>query len=401
VIRPSLKAEPLAVLAMTSVSAIGRGSTAALEALRARRSGLRRCDLPGVDVETWIGRVEGLEEAPISGDLAAYDCRNNRLAALGLAEPEFREPARAAARRFGPARIGVFVGTSTSGIEETERAYGRRDRTTDQLPATFNYRCTHNVFSSADFVRNALGLEGIAVAISTACSSSAKVFAAAARAIAAGWCDAAVVGGVDTLCLTTLYGFRSLELLAPEPCRPWDRDRRGLSLGEAAGFALIAPPTGDERVALLGYGETSDAYHMTSPRPDGRGAATAIAEALARAGLSADDVDYVNLHGTGTPANDLAEDIAVVQVLGQDVPCSSTKGWTGHTLGAAGITEAVFSCLAVEHDLMPGCLNTTDLDPQLRAGAILVNRTQPVNVVVSNSFGFGGTNCSLVFGRLQ
>jgi 3-oxoacyl-[acyl-carrier-protein] synthase-1 len=391
---------PVLIGACTLVSAIGRGTAAALAALRSGEGGLRPCDFADAELPTWIGRVAGLEDEPIDGDLAPFDCRNNRLAQAALDQPEFRAPVAEARRRFGAHRIGVFLGTSTSGIRQTEEAYARRDPATGRLPADFDYRCTHNIFSVTDFVRRRLGLSGPALTVSTACSSSAKVFATADRAMRADWCDAAVVGGVDSLCLTTLYGFRALELLAAEPCRPWDVDRTGLSLGEAAGLALLTrPEAGEDGIALLGYGETSDAYHMTAPHPEGLGAARAMQEALDRAGLAAADVDYVNLHGTGTPANDLAEDRAVVRVFGTRTPCSSTKGWTGHALGAAGITEAVFAWLCIAHGLLPGCLNTRRRDPGLAANVVLDSRDQPVSIVVSNSFGFGGTNCSLVLGR--
>ena len=394
---------PLAIRAFTTVNALGRGLDAALAALRSGRNGLRRCDFGDADIPTWIGRVDGIEDEPIRGDLAAFDCRNNRLARLGLIADGFDRAVADAVARHGAGRIGVFIGTSTSGIEATERAYRRLDPVSGRLPADFDYEHTHNVFSVAAFTRSWLGLSGPASAISTACSSSAKVFAAAYRHIRAGFCDAAVVGGCDSLCLTTLYGFRALELTSPDPCRPWDADRNGLSLGGAAGFALVEPARSEDAgaLALLGYGESSDAYHMTAAHPDGAGAALAMADALARAGLQPSEVDYVNLHGTATPSNDAAEDKAVVRIVGTETSCSSTKGWTGHTLGAAGITEAVFSLLALRHGLVPANLNTRRIDPALAARIALVTEDRPIERVVSNSFGFGGTNCSLVFGWLH
>jgi 3-oxoacyl-[acyl-carrier-protein] synthase-1 len=400
-------ATPLRVAAFTIVTALGRGVAPTLAGLRRGTSGLRPCDFRDADIATWIGRVDGVEDEPITGALAAFDCRNNRLTRLALLQDGFAERVAQARARYGAERIGLFLGTSTSGIEATEQAYQRRDPVSGALPASFNYRCTHNVFSAADFSRQFLGLEGPALAVSTACSSSAKVFATAARHLRAGTCDAAVVGGADSLCLTTLYGFRALELTSPSPCRPWDAERDGLSLGEAAGFALLEPldaaenGSGDgETLALLGYGESSDAYHMTAAHPEGDGAALAMRLALAQAGSAPANVDYINLHGTATPSNDAAEDKAVVRVFGRGVPCSSTKGWTGHTLGAAGITEAVISLLCLADDLLPGSLNTRRPDPALRANLILETQSQAVRRVMSNSFGFGGTNCSLLFGRL-
>jgi 3-oxoacyl-[acyl-carrier-protein] synthase-1 len=289
------------------------------------------------------------------------------------------------------------MGTSTAGIHHSELAYRGRDA--DALPDWFDYRHTQNLFSTADFVAQALQLSGHALSISTACSSSAKVFAAAYRAIRMGLCDAAVVGGVDSLCLTTLYGFNSLQLVAAEVCRPADSGRSGISIGEAAGFALVeSPDRASADFAVLGYGETSDAHHMSSPDPEGRGAAAAMRAALSRAGRQS--VDYINLHGTGTQANDAAEDQAVFDVFG-DAPCSSTKGWTGHTLGAAGIVEAVLSLQCMQQGLLPRSLQTRSKDPAFRSNVLLETCHATVNTVMSNSFGFGGSNCSLILGRAQ
>jgi 3-oxoacyl-[acyl-carrier-protein] synthase-1 len=387
------------VTAYTSTSALGEGLAAALAGLRSGRTGLRPCTMAGVSIPTWIGAVDGCETVRIDGALAPFDCRNNRLALLGLEQDGFAAAVARAVARHGAARVGVFMGTSTSGIRETELAYAARDPATDALPAGYDYRHTHNVFSVADFVRRRLGLRGPAHAISTACSSSAKVFAAAHRHMAAGLCDAVVVGGVDSLCLTTLYGFNSLQLVSAHPCRPWDARRDGINIGEAAGFALLERDTGGDHIALLGYGESSDAYHMSTPHPQGEGAALAMQRALARAGIEAGNVDYVNLHGTATPSNDRAEDAAMATVFSGRVPCSSTKGLTGHTLGAAGITEAVFACLAVEHGLLPGTVNCEQPDPALSANLLRETRTGAVRIAMTNSFGFGGSNCSLLFGR--
>ncbi len=392
--------QPLAITACTVTNALGRVLPASLAALRRGESGLRPCDFEDAALATWIGRVAGLEDEPLRDEFAAFDCRNNRLARLGLEQDGFAKAVKAARSRYGADRIGVFVGTSTSGIGATEQAYRRRDPSTGALPESFDYQHTHNVFSVADFTRRWLNLTGVALAISTACSSSAKAFASAWRQMKAGFCEAAVVGGVDSLCLTTLYGFNALGLASPQPCRPWDRERDGLSVGEAAGFALLewAEP-GDGRVRLLGYGESSDAYHMTAAHPEGAGAALAMQQALDRAEVPPEQVHYINLHGTATPLNDAAEDRAVLRIFGAATPCSSTKGWTGHTLGAAGITEAIFVALCLERGLIPGTLNTRQRDPELGAGVVLGNQERPLRLALSNSFGFGGTNCSLLFGR--
>ena len=387
--------------AIASSAGIGIDSTA--QALRDMRSGLAACAFETVTLDTFVGQIPDSRLVPVRADLADFDCRNNRLAQLCLQQDGFDQAVMAARDQYGPARIGVFIGTSTSGILETELAYRRRD-TAGALPADFRYATTHNTYSVAWFVQSYFGLTGPSMAISTACSSSAKAFGNAARMIAAGLCDAAVVGGVDSLCLTTLYGFGSLGLLSPVRCRPFDADRDGISIGEGAGMVLLEKTADGMRadpIALLGVGESSDAYHMSTPHPEGLGARMAMEQALTSAGLRPGAVDYINLHGTGTRANDATEDKAVCAVFGNDTPCSSTKGWTGHTLGACGAIDAVICALAIERGFMPGSVNTRAVDPALGLRYLLDNRRQPPGIAMSNAFGFGGTNCSLLLGRVQ
>ena len=393
--------QPLQISAFTLVSPLGTGTNATLDALRAGKYGLSHCHFLDVDLDTYIGRINGLEDRPVRSDLADYDCRNNRLAQLGLEQDNFTDAVESARGRYGRERIGLFLGTSTSGILETELAYRNRDPETGALPASFKYFGSHSCYSVADYAQHVLGLAGPSMVVSTACSSSAKVFGCASRMIQAGLCDAAIVGGVDSLCFTTLYGFNSLGLVSSRPCRPFDVERNGISIGEAAGFVLLekaAANASPDAVMLLGVGESSDAYHMSSPHPEGKGAQKAIQDALQAAGLTAGDIDYINLHGTGTKANDAAEDQAVFNVFG-NTPCSSTKGATGHMLGAAGVAEAIISVLCIQHGFMPGGLNTQTLDPALRSHYLLQNQQQSLNRVLSNSLGFGGSNCSLVLGR--
>jgi 3-oxoacyl-[acyl-carrier-protein] synthase-1 len=388
------------ITAMATANPLGRGLAATWEALRQDRHGLRPNDFEDAAVNTWIGRVEGLEEEPISGELADFDCRNNRLALTGLRQDGFEEAVAKARNHYGADRVGVLIGTTTSGILETELAYRRRSPSGALLPLNVRYRYTQNLFSVSEVVRRYLHLRGPIASISTACSSSAKVFASAARWMAAGLCDAVVVGGVDSLCFMTLYGFSALGLLSDSPCKPCDANRNGLSIGEAAGFMLMERyETRDGNLQLLGYGESSDAHHMSTPHPEGAGAALAMERALDRAAMKPIDIDYINLHGTGTPANDLAEDRAVRKTFGERTPCSSTKGRTGHTLGAAGITEAIIAALCLRHDFIPGTLHTDQLDPQLQSGVMLRSEFRPLCSVISNSFGFGGNNCSLIFGK--
>ena len=394
--------QALHLTAYTLTSALGAGIAPHLDALRSKRSGIVRKLWETLEQPMCIGEVAGVDDLPVRADLQRYDCRNNRLAQLGLEQDGFAEAARAAIARYGAERVGVFMGTSTSGILSSEVAYRHRDPATGKLPADHHYRETHNAYSVADFVRSYLHVEGPATVVSTACSSSAKVFATAQRLIQLGLIDAAVVGGVDSLCLTTLYGFSSLQLVSPNPCKPFDAQRDGISAGEGAAFALlerVAEPVAGA-ILLAGVGESSDAYHMSSPHPEGLGARNAMAAALASAGLQPQDIDYINLHGTATPSNDSAEDAAVSALFGSATPCSSTKGYTGHTLGAAGGIEAVICALALREGLVPGGVGTETLDPQLRCNYQFDTQRRPLLHVLSNSFGFGGSNCSLVFSRV-
>ena len=387
---------PLRISAYTLASAAGIGRAATVCGLRERRSGLRANDFGDPPLATWVGRVPGLEDRSLPPEFAAWESRNNRLAWLALSTDGFDASAAAARARFGPERVAVVLGTSTSSIGATEEAY-RRIGSDGQLPADLRRSVVHNPHSLGGFVQHALGLTGVAVTVATACSSSAKAFAQAERLLRLGLADAAVVGGVDTLCNSVLYGFNSLELVSPEPCRPFDVERRGISIGEAAGFALL------ERDAatgpwLLGYGESSDAHHMSTPHPEGAGAILAIRDALLRSGLAVSDVGYINLHGTASHKNDEVEAAVVATLFPPSVLASSTKGWTGHTLGAAGVTEAVVTLLALEHGFAPGTLNCRCVDstfgPQIR----LENVDSRLRYALSFSFGFGGSNCVLAFG---
>ncbi|WP_237247673.1 beta-ketoacyl-[acyl-carrier-protein] synthase family protein [Sideroxyarcus emersonii] len=394
--------QPLVISHTALANSLGLGVSATMDALRSRRSGLAPCAFEDVDLETYIAKVEALDDFRVRADLSAWDCRNNRLAQLCLEQDGFAQAVELAKRKYGASRIGVFLGTSTSGILQTELAYRRLDPDTGALPPDFHYAETQNSYSLAGFVLRYLGLSGPSFVVSSACSSSVKVFANAQRMMAAGVCDAAVVGGTDSLCLSTLYGFNSLGLVSHQPCRPYDAERDGISIGEGAGFVLLekAPAqVSPDAMLLLGVGESSDAYHMSTPHPEGLGARLAMQRALGSAGLQASDIDYINLHGTATKSNDASEGKAVADVFGASVPCSSTKGWTGHQLGAAGVTEAIIAMLAIEHNFLPGSINTRQLDPAIAIDYRIENGAGKVNRVLSNSFGFGGSNCSLVLGR--
>jgi len=386
---------PLAITAHTATSALGRGCLAHARALRERRSGLRANDFSATPLACAIGRVDGLEQATLPNELAAWDCRNNRLAWLGLGADGFLDAARAAIARHGAARVALLVGTSTASIGATEQAY--RERVDGRIPPALAHPHLHTPHSLGLFLETVLGTRGPCLTIATACSSSAKIFAQGERLIRLGIVDAAILAGVDTLCGSVLFGFNALELVSPEACRPFDAARRGISIGEAAGFALLERE-GEGVPRLLGHGESSDAHHMSTPHPQGLGARLALADALARAGIGAHDVDYVNLHGTATLKNDEVEAKVLAETFPPHTRASSTKGWTGHALGAAGILEAVLTLLAIEHGLVPGTLNTTTPDAPCAPQLALANESRAIRVALSNSFGFGGNNCTLAFG---
>jgi 3-oxoacyl-[acyl-carrier-protein] synthase-1 len=346
---------------------------------------------------TTIGRVRA-ELRPIEHELADLDCRNNRL--LERALDDIREPVAALREHFGPARIAVVLGTSTSGIAAGEEAAITRARD-GRMPSHYHYR-QQEIGTSAEFAARSLQLTGLRYTISTACSSSAKVFASAARLLAAGRCDAAIVGGVDSLCELTLNGFDALELLAPERCNPFSANRRGINIGEGACVFVVTRRPGPLR--LCGVGESSDGYHISAPDPSGRGAETAIRAALASAGISPRNVGYVNLHGTGTPKNDEMESEVIARIFGHDVACGSTKSLMGHALGAAGAQELGLCCLLLSDANVGRRLPAHGWDgvrdPALPAiNLVGADAHWERDVFVSNSFAFGGSNVALAVGR--
>ena len=390
----------LSITHYSATSAAGTGLAALRESLASRRSGLRRNDFEGCDLETWIGRVPGVEEVELPGDLGALISRNNQLAWLGLQQDGMLDAVRTLAGKIGAHRIGVIMGTSTSSIGRTEEAYTQLDESGRMRPE-FLQPEVHNLHSPGIFVSAVTGLKGPSMTISTACSSSAKVFATAARWIQYGLVDAALVGGVDSLCLSVLYGFNSLELVSREQCRPLDKDRNGINIGEAAGYALITRPelAPTAELQLAGYGESSDAYHMSHPHPEGKGAIYSMSRALERAATASGEVGYVNLHGTASKANDMVETSAVAERFTDATLVSSTKGWMGHTLGAAGILESVIAIDTLATGLLPGTLNCAQPDPEFRFPVMQDNVEKSINCSMTNSFGFGGNNASLVFRR--
>ncbi|WP_422508209.1 beta-ketoacyl-ACP synthase [Stenotrophomonas sp. GZD-301] len=325
--------------------------------------------------------------------------RNNAL--LEAALQQIRGGVDAAIARYGAARVAVIVGTSTSGIGESENAL-RTQRDHGHWPDDFHY-AQQEMGTAARYVRTRIGSEGPAWTISTACSSSAKALMSAARLLRAGVVDAVVAGGADSMCRFTVAGFSALESVSATRCNPFSANRNGINIGEGAALFLMTRETGP--VELSGWGESSDAHHMSAPDPQARGAIDAMQQALARAGLAAAQIDYVNLHGTATGHNDAMESQAVAAVLGTHVPASSTKPLTGHTLGASGAIEAAL-CWMVLADNPQQQLPTHWWDGQadaaLPALALVAPGTRaalPPQHVLSHSFAFGGSNAVLALAR--
>lgn len=388
---------PIAVSAHTVTSVLGRGRDQHVQALADMVGGLRANDFTHAALDCWIGRVADIEDNPLPPKHAYWDCRNNRLAWLGLVGDDFLVQAQAAVARHGASRVAVLCGTSTGSIGLSESGY--RQLTADnRLPPGQRDGAQHSLHSLAMFTAHAVGATGPCLTSSTACSSSARVFAMAARLLQLGLVDAAIVGGVDSLCDSVLFGFNALELVAPTPCRPFDAARQGISIGEAAGFALLErPENAPAAPRLVGYGESSDAWHMSTPHPEGRGAQQAVDAALARAGLAPQHIDYINLHGTASHYNDSVEGAVIARTFDTQTRVSSTKGFTGHTLGAAGITGATVCLLAMEHGLVPGNLGCTAPDTEAADHLALTSSSRPVSTTLCNALGFGGNNVSLVF----
>lgn len=348
----------------------------------------RSLPLGGVDAA-----LPSMQEWPLP-----HRSRNNQLALAALAQ--IRPAVDAAIQRYGAHRVGVIVGTSTSGIAGTEAALRAR-RGSGELPQEFHYG-QQEMGSPAALLALALGTGGPAYVHSSACSSSAKAMASAARLINMGLCDAVVTGGVDSLCAFTVAGFSALESVSATQCNPLSANRNGINIGEGAALFLMSRDPA--AVALRGWGESSDGHHMSAPDPAGAGARVAIAQALHRAGVRANEIDYINLHGTATIQNDAMESRVIHEMFGDGVPVSSTKPFTGHTLGAAAAIEAAICWLAMQDDAgrLPPHLWDGARDaalPALNVAAPGAALGRPLRYALSNSFAFGGSNATLVLGR--
>ena len=344
--------------------------------------------------DAMLGGVDG-ELPPLPDAFAAHRSRNNQLllAALAQIQPAVDE----AIARVGRARVAVVLGTSTSGLDEGDVHV---DLTLNGNASTAWQYAQQELGDPSRFLSRWLALEGPAFTLSTACSSSARAMISGRRLIDAGLADVAIVGGADTLSRMPVNGFHSLDSFSTSLCQPFARDRCGITIGEGAALMLLTREP--QPIALLGIGESSDAYHISAPHPQGEGAIRAIQQALQEAGMTPDDVGYINLHGTATPLNDQIESQVVHRLFGEKTPCSSTKHLTGHTLGAAGITEAALSALILRDDLPlpPQDFSRSPLDPALpRCGVLTTAQPLARPVILSNSFAFGGNNASILLGR--
>lgn len=391
------RAERCFVSAIGIANALGQGCEEVFDNLvQGDTSGMRMEDgwLPGMAAR--VGRVRR-EPPPMPPGYEKFDCRNNRLLLHALSQ--IAAPVAAAVGRTGPSRFGIVLGSSTSGIDAGESAIAALVRD-GALPAGFHY-AQPEIGTAAPFLARYLGISGPAYTVSTACTSSAKAMASGWNLLHAGLCDAVLTGGVDTLCRLTVTGFTALELTTPDPTNPLSRNRRGINLGEGAVLMLLTAEPAP--VELLGYGESSDAHHISAPDPSGRGAESAMRAALEAARLEPSAVDYLNLHATATAKNDEMEALAVARVFPEGVACSGTKPLTGHMLGAAGATEAAFCWLALQGDgRLPPHVWDGEADPALpalrptRRGERFARNAG--RVCMSNSFAFGGSNVCLLLG---
>jgi 3-oxoacyl-[acyl-carrier-protein] synthase-1 len=386
----------LPMTAWSAVNALGHTTREVLTALDEGRSGLRPPPFP-LPFPTVVGAVPD-PLPPMPRGLEAYDCRLARIGMLAL--EDLRPGVERAIARWGRGRVAILLGTSTGGLDATERAYGHF-LSEGRLPEHFSLRTQHDFGALGELYAKVLGVEGPAYVVSSACSSSGKVHASAARLIRAGIADAVIVGGADSLCRMTLHGFRGLGILSETACRPFARGRTGINIGEGAALMLVERDAAHQEraVHLLGVGESSDAYNMSSPEPQGRGAREAMERAMEQAGLRREDIDHINAHATATAQNDIAESTAIAALFGDRVPVVSTKGYVGHLLGAAGGTEAVFAIHAVLSGRMPRSLGSEELDPEIRIAVAADGGEKQIRRVLSNSFAFGGSNVCLAIGE--
>jgi 3-oxoacyl-[acyl-carrier-protein] synthase-1 len=380
--------------------AAGSSKTEVLKRLLAGdRSGLIETDEFSLGHNVILGQIT-CQLPEIDQKYSVYHCRNNQLLLAALSQ--ISKTVDEMIAKFGGDRIGIVLGTSTSGVRNTELVLAYQAKN-GVLPDWFHYK-QQQMGAGADFLASYLGINGPAYTVSTACSSSGKAFASARRLINLGICDAVIVGGADSLCSLTVNGFAALESLSTGFCKPFGLHRDGINIGEAVSLFVLSKEPG--AVELKGIGATSDAYHFSAPDPAGTAVIRAMQQALDDAGKIPDDIDYLNLHGTATVLNDAMESKAVNALFGADLAVSSSKGMTGHTLGAAAALELAFCWLLLTRDDEQGALipNVNDdvwdskLPPlNLVEKEMVLGRK--INVCQSNSFAFGGNNLSMVIAR--
>lgn len=381
---------PIPITEYSVCNALGRTREAVAQALLAGQSGLKPSTY-ALDFDTYTGAIDGSFPA-LPREIGAWDSRALRIAYHLLQSMD--DAWRAMMERWTPKRVGIFIGTSTAGVDNTENAY--KDMVeTGELSASYDIWKHHAYGATLDLIRAVTGAQGPGWVVSTACTSSAKTLASAARLIEAGVIDAAIVGGVDTLCSMTLQGFHSLSALSTEKTRPFSELRQGINIGEG-GALMLLEREGRAKAYLTGVGESSDAYHIAAPHPEGAGARLAMERALQSAKIGASTVDFINAHGTGTRLNDAMEAKAIAEVFGTEVPVVSTKGMTGHALGGAGATEIAFCLLALEHGHLPASLGAEPLDDTLSIRVLTRPEHAAYRVALSNSFAFGGNNISVL-----
>jgi 3-oxoacyl-[acyl-carrier-protein] synthase-1 len=383
------------ITGFSAVNAMGRTTAEVLSALDEGRSGLAAPPFP-LPIDTVVGAIPGGDLDPLPPGLDRYDTRIARIGFMALAG--VRSALDRALVRWGKRRVAILLGTSTGGLDATEVAY-RAWAESGTLPPSYRLDTKHDFSALGSAIAQHTGTEGPMYVVSTACSSSGKVHASAMRLMRAGVIDAALVGGVDSLCRMTLHGFRGLGILDTARCRPFDKSRAGINIGEGAALMLLERSSDDARVAVLGVGESSDAYNMSSPEPSGRGAREAMERAMGMAGIAPGDVDLLIAHGTATPQNDTAESAAIEVALGTRVPVVSTKAYTGHQLGAAGATSAIFAAHAVLTGRAPASLGASEIDPAVRVNVAKEASVRRIDRVLANAFAFGGSNVCLAIGR--
>jgi 3-oxoacyl-[acyl-carrier-protein] synthase-1 len=388
---PTASRSELTVVDYSTCNALGMSNSEVLRSLREGVCALR----PHPDFEGTVCGAVPESPPPLMSRLSEYDTRVNRLAAAAL-EP-LQPTIRRTIRRWGADRVALVFGSSTAGIDTTEKAY-TAFKHTGSLPLGYSFERKHSYSNLIYVMRYLSGIRGPGYVVSTACSAAAKAFCSAGRLIFAGFADAVLLGGVDALCQITVRGFRSLNILSNSPCRPFSTERNGMNIGEGAAI-FVLEREGEGPARFLGSGESSDAYRFSTPAPDGRGIITAMQGALHRSGLAPNDIDHINAHATGTRLNDAAEGRAIAELFPPSVRVVATKGYTGHTLGAAGAIEAALSVMAIEHGWIPASLGAEPLDPELPLRVTLRSEPVPSRFVLSNSFAFGGSNACIALGR--